>query len=88
DDWAAFSFAADAPRALRDWFPDVLACVRRVEGETFSLASMYRFETELRALHPRNDHLRPKIRQQLQLLVARGFVERVRPGVYRKTPRV
>ncbi len=35
-----------------------------------------KFESELAVLHPSNQNIRPKIRQQLQLLVTRGIIRR------------
>jgi type II restriction enzyme len=37
----------------------------------------------LHALHPSNRHIRPKIRQQLQVLRNLGLLEFVLPGEYR-----
>jgi type II restriction enzyme len=44
---------------------------------------VYAFEERLAALHPRNRHIRPKIRQQLQVLRDRGVVEFLERGRYR-----
>lgn len=42
-----------------------------------------RFEQELTALHPRNQHVQPKIRQQLQVLRDRNVLEFLGRGRYR-----
>ncbi len=68
----------------RGWLLDVLSCVERINAKTFALAEVYGFENELSAKHPDNNNVRPKIRQQLQVLRDRGVVEFVRPGEYRK----
>jgi type II restriction enzyme len=59
--------ASIAP-AIREWTVDVLAAVRRLGKRQFSLDEVYGFEAELQARHPRNRNIRPKIRQQLQIL--------------------
>jgi type II restriction enzyme len=59
--------ASIAP-AMREWTVDVLAAVRRLGKRQFSLDELYGFEAELQARHPRNRNIRPKIRQQLQIL--------------------
>jgi type II restriction enzyme len=59
--------ASIAP-AMREWTVDVLAAVRRLGKLQFSLDELYGFEAELQARHPRNRNIRPKIRQQLQIL--------------------
>ena len=68
----------------RGWLLDVLSCVERISNTCFTLSQDYAFEDELSAKHPDNNNVRAKIRQQLQLLRDRGFIEFVRPGEYRK----
>ena len=69
----------------RGWLLDVLRCVNRIPGETFSLADVYAFEAELARKHPNNRNVRPKMRQMLQVLRDRGFLAFTGRGTYRKT---
>jgi type II restriction enzyme len=87
DDWRQFDFLGRGSMSSRDWLPDVMSCLRRLPSEVFKLETVYEFERELNVLHPKNTHVRPKIRQQLQILVGQGLLERLTPGVYRKTRR-
>ena len=73
---------AEIPPSLRGWTVDVLRAVRGLGKRQFSLQELYGCESELRALHPRNQNIRPKIRQQLQVLRDLGLVEFVRAGSY------
>lgn len=66
----------------RGWVADVLACVERLYS-TFTLDNAYSFEKELAQKHPKNRFIRPKIRQQLQVLRDLGLIDFVSPGVYR-----
>jgi type II restriction enzyme len=68
----------------RGWLLDVLSCVERITSESFSLEQIYNFEYELKAKHPENNFVRDKIRQQLQFLRDRGFIEFTSRGVYKK----
>ncbi|MFR9649277.1 MAG: DpnI domain-containing protein [Rikenellaceae bacterium] len=68
----------------RGWIMDVLSCLDRVQSSSFELRDIYAFEDELRIKHPNNNHIRDKIRQQLQYLRDRGFVEFTNRGCYRK----
>ena len=52
----------------RGWTLDVLKSVHRIGRQQFSLQDVYQFEGDLAALHPKNRNVRPKIRQQLQVL--------------------
>ncbi len=63
---------------------DVLGCVNRIQNDVFSLDEMYAFESELKFAHPLNNSIKPIIRQQLQFLRDRGFVELLGNGLYRK----
>ena len=68
----------------RGWLFDVMNCMNRIPKETFSLDDIYLFEQELQARHPQNHNIRPKIRQQLQVLRDKGFIEFLGDGYYRK----
>jgi type II restriction enzyme len=47
---------------------------------TFTNEDVYAYERELAALHPDNRHIRPKIRQQLQVLRDTGFLTQLERG--------
>lgn len=69
----------------RGWLFDVLNCVNTVD-EIFSLKDIYAFKELLGSIHPQNNNVEEKIRQQLQLLRDRGFIEFIdNRGHYRKT---
>jgi len=73
---------AEVPPALRGWTLDVLACIRKLGSTRFSLQELYQLEPDLQYLHPRNQNVRPKIRQQLQVLRDLGLIEFSSPGNY------
>jgi len=73
------NFKAEA----RGWTLDVLHAVRSLGRQEFSLADVYARENSLAALHPDNRHIRPKIRQQLQILRDMGLLAFLSPGRYR-----
>lgn len=68
--------------SLRGWTVEVLRLVRRLGKARFSLSELYAFEGELQTAHPHNQNVRPKIRQQLQVLRDLGFLEFTIPGNY------
>lgn len=82
DEWNQFLFLREQSVYSRGWLADVLASVRKLDKETFTLAEAYSFETELAKLHPRNKHIRPKIRQQLQVLRDHGVIKFLGRGRY------
>ena len=68
---------------MRGWTLDVLNLIRSLHKQTFTLADAYTLEPHLASLHPSNRHVRPKIRQQLQLLRDLGLVRFIGDGNYR-----
>lgn len=80
----AFMAAEDAQ--TRDWTSAVMDCIDELDlrpRERFELADIYAFEDRLAELYPENQHIRPKIRQQLQLLRDEGLIEFLGSGEYR-----
>lgn len=58
----------------RSWSRSLLTCLHRLPVTTFTLKDAYSFEDELSLLYPENNTVRPKIRQQLQVLRDAGLV--------------
>jgi len=74
---------AEIPLAKRGWTGLVLAAVRKIGKMEFTLEDVYKYEETMHAAYPQNSHVRPKIRQQLQVLRDLGYVEFLERGVYR-----
>jgi type II restriction enzyme len=68
----------------RGWLMDVLNCVNEIPTDDFSLKDMYDFTAQLSREHSNNNNIKAKIRQQLQLLRDKGFIEFTERGHYRK----
>jgi type II restriction enzyme len=81
--WKRFEFLRGMKLESRGWLNDVLAVVRKIGKDEFTLDEVYGFEKELKYLHPENFHVRDKIRQQLQLLRDRKIIEFIENGYYR-----
>jgi type II restriction enzyme len=64
----------------RGWPLDVLIAVRSLNKTAFSNEDAYTLEPHLKKLHPRNRHIRDKIRQQLQVLRDLGFLTHLAHG--------
>lgn len=69
----------------RGWLMDILNCVNKIPSQLFTLDDMYQFENVLQSQHPKNNNIKPKIRQQLQFLRDRGFIEFLGDGRYIKS---
>ena len=70
----------------RGWLFDILYCINKIAAEEFSIDDLYEFESYLQKLHPDNHNIRPKIRQQLQFLRDRGYIDFLSRGQYKKVP--
>ena len=62
-----------------------MRCVEGIGRETFGLEDVYAYEARLSAVYPGNANVRPKIRQQLQVLRDQGYIAFVGRGRYRLT---
>jgi type II restriction enzyme len=60
-----------------------MKCVESLGKRDFTLDEVYAFERQLGELYPGNQNVKPKIRQQLQYLRDRGFIDFVSRGNYR-----
>ena len=69
----------------KGWLIDVMVCVEKLGRKEFSLDEVYGFENALSKKHPDNRHIKAKIRQQLQFLRDKGYLEFVERGRYRLT---
>lgn len=77
-------FLREQSTASRGWTLDVWQCIDRLDDK-FSLQQVYAFADELKFKHPDNNHIKDKIRQQLQVLRDKGIIEFVSRGHYRKS---
>ena len=85
DKWAKTAFLRGQSLTRKGWVLDVLNCIEQVGQAEFSLDDVYKFENYLSELHPENNHVRPKIRQQLQVLRDAVILEFTARGRYRLT---
>lgn len=67
----------------KGWILDIMNCIDSLNKNEFSLQDMYDFENDLSVIHPENKNIQPKIRQQLQFLRDKGYLEFVDDGIYR-----
>jgi type II restriction enzyme len=81
--WKKTLFLRDEGAEARGWLIDVMRCVETIGRKEFELEDVYAFEDRLRRLYPNNMHVRQKIRQQLQVLRDRGYLDFVSRGYYR-----
>lgn len=83
--WQKTLFLKEEPKVQeRGWTIDVMNCIERLSKKEFSLTEVYDFVNELHRKHPRNLHIRDKIRQQLQILRDSSYLEFLGRGKYRR----
>lgn len=84
--WRKWNFLRARDALSRTWFNEILKRVETLGMDEFDLEDIYTFEKDLARIFPRNRFIRPKIRQQLQVLRDRGFLEFRERGKYRYLP--
>jgi type II restriction enzyme len=83
DQWRRTLFLRDQAVEARGWLIEVMKCIERLGRREFTLDDVYAFEDQLSRLYPGNQHVRPKIRQQLQCLRDQGYLKFLSRGRYR-----
>ena len=83
EQWRSTLFLKDESGSARGWLIEVMKCVDAIGLRDFSLDDVYAQEERLHRLYPANQNVRPKIRQQLQVLRDRGYLDFVSRGRYR-----
>lgn len=71
--------------SAKGWLLDVMNCVEKLGNKEFNLDEVYAFEKFLNKKHPENKHIKDKIRQQLQVLRDKDYLEFIKRGRYRLT---
>jgi type II restriction enzyme len=67
----------------KGWILDIMKCIDALNKKDFTLKDIYSFENDLAILHPNNRNIKAKIRQQLQFLRDKEYLEFVGAGQYR-----
>lgn len=82
-DWQKTLFLREANDvSSRGWLLDIMRCIDLLAKKDFTLEEMYTFEIELSKLHPDNKHIKDKIRQQLQVLRDKSYLDFTTRGQY------
>ena len=68
--------------SAKGWLLDIMRSIERLGRKEFALDDVYMFERELGKLHPENRHIRDKIRQQLQILRDKNYLQFTGGGRY------
>jgi type II restriction enzyme len=84
--WNRTLFLRDEGQEARGWLIEIMKCVEQLGKQEFQLDDIYAFEDRLSRLYPDNRNVRPKIRQQLQFLRDRGYLDFMSRGSYRLRP--
>ncbi len=84
DEWRKTNFLAEKSNIeTKWWLLDIMWCIERIGKKEFTLADIYSFSKILREKHPDNNNIEAKIRQQLQVLRDKGYLEFGGRGVYK-----
>jgi type II restriction enzyme len=67
----------------KGWIFEIMSCIDKLGKQEFTLDEIYSFEKALEEKYPSNKHIKDKIRQQLQFLRNKGYLEFMQRGKYR-----
>lgn len=67
----------------KGWIFEIMNCIDKLGKREFTLDEIYSFENILEEKYPHNKHIKDKIRQQLQLLSDKGYLDFIARGKYR-----
>lgn len=82
--WQKTAFLKDIKKDnLKGWILDIMNCIETLNKNEFSLQEIYKFENDLKIIHPENNNIKAKIRQQLQFLRDKGYLKFLEKGKYR-----
>lgn len=65
------------------WILDIMNCIDNLGVREFSLRDIYACEDSLKLKHPKNRHIKDKIRQQLQVLRDKKYLTFLEHGHYK-----
>ncbi len=85
NEWQKTLFLKEEKEVLiKNWLLDVMFCIDKL-GKNFNINQIYNFENFLKQKHPENNHIKDKIRQQLQILRDKGYLKFTERGNYQVT---
>ena len=84
DCWEKTKFLKDIKKTdAKGWLLQTMRCIDKIGKREFGLNDIYKYETSLREIFPNNKHIKPKLRQQLQLLRDKGYLDFIGNGSYK-----
>ena len=84
ENWSKTSFLEKLRLESRGWTIEIMKIVEKFDTERFKLEDIYAFESSLEMKFPQNKFVKPKIRQQLQILRDKGMIEFLGNGKYKR----
>jgi len=73
--WKRTLFLRRESVEARGWVIEVMKAVEMIGRPEFDIDDVYGFEARLSAIYPGNNNVKPKIRQQLQVLRDNGYLD-------------
>ena len=82
--WSKTLFLRESKKVeLKGWILDIMKCIDKLGKNEFTLDEMYSFENLLSQKYIDNKHIKDKIRQQLQFLRDKRYLEFISKGKYK-----
>lgn len=82
--WSKTNFLTDKKIEARGWILEIMKIVDEIPKKNFTLSDVYKYEEILQEKYPKNNFIKDKIRQQLQILRDNGLIQFKGRGKYMK----
>lgn len=84
EEWNSISFLKESNTLKsKGWILDIMKCIEKVDKKSFTLNDIYQFEKYLKLKYPENNNIQAKIRQQLQVLRDKDYLNFESRGKYK-----
>ncbi len=80
--WNKTLFLKEQTSTSKWWLLDIMKCIETLNKKEFCLQELYNFEEILKLKYPNNNFIKDKIRQQLQILRNKWYLEFSNPWKY------
>lgn len=82
--WKKTEFLSKQRQSNRGWTIEVMKILDKIIDQDFYLRDIYKYENQLKEKFPENNFIKDKIRQQLQILRDKNYIEFLGNGHYCK----
>ena len=85
EQWGKTVFLKNEKLNNRGWLLELISIIDLIPNKRFSLIDIYKYEKYFKEKFPKNNFIKEKLRQQLQVLRDAGFIKFIDKGIYERS---